>query len=112
RGFLRQAQRLELFGLLVPGRGLLRDDALGDGVGLLRLRRGARSRRLEKLLSCSGHRSLLLTGYSGVHRLRPSGAFFLGAGIRPSRCAFLRASLRARRTASAFSLAFFSEGFS
>ena len=33
-------------------------------------------------------------------------------GIRPSRCARLRASLRARRTASAFSRAFFSEGFS
>ena len=33
-------------------------------------------------------------------------------GNRPSRCNFLRASLRARRTASAFSRAFFSEGFS
>src|SRR6202012_3226814 len=33
-------------------------------------------------------------------------------GSRPSRCSFLRASLRARRTASAFSRAFFSEGFS
>jgi hypothetical protein len=29
-------------------------------------------------------------------------------GSRPSRCSFLRASLRARRTASAFSRAFFS----
>src|SRR5258707_1545866 len=33
-------------------------------------------------------------------------------GSRPSRCSFLRASLRARRTASAFSRAFFSHGFS
>jgi hypothetical protein len=33
-------------------------------------------------------------------------------GSRPSLCSFLRASLRARRTASAFSRAFFSEGFS
>ena len=33
-------------------------------------------------------------------------------GSRPSRCIFLRASLRARRIASAFSRAFFSEGFS
>ena len=33
-------------------------------------------------------------------------------GSKPSRCSFLRASLRARRTASAFSRAFFSEGFS
>ena len=33
-------------------------------------------------------------------------------GSRPSRCIFLRASLRARRTASAFSRARFSEGFS
>jgi hypothetical protein len=32
-------------------------------------------------------------------------------GRRPSRCARLRASLRARRIASAFSRAFFSEGF-
>src|SRR5690606_20801655 len=32
--------------------------------------------------------------------------------MRPSRCARLRASLRARRTASAFSRARFSEGFS
>jgi hypothetical protein len=33
-------------------------------------------------------------------------------GSRPSRCIFLRASLRARRIASAFSRGFFSEGFS
>src|SRR6516164_5856715 len=33
-------------------------------------------------------------------------------GSRPSRCNFLRASLRARRTASAFSRTLFSEGFS
>ena len=33
-------------------------------------------------------------------------------GNRPSRCNFLRASLRARRTASAFSRTLFSEGFS
>ena len=33
-------------------------------------------------------------------------------GNRPSRCMRLRASLRARRTASAFSRAFFSDGFS
>ena len=33
-------------------------------------------------------------------------------GSRPSRCSFLRASLRSRRTASSFSLAFFSECFS
>jgi hypothetical protein len=35
-----------------------------------------------------------------------------GPQRRPSRCAFLRASLRARRMASAFSRAFFSDGFS
>jgi hypothetical protein len=35
-----------------------------------------------------------------------------GSQRRPSRCAFLRASLRARRMASAFSRAFFSDGFS
>jgi hypothetical protein len=34
-----------------------------------------------------------------------------GSQRRPSRCAFLRASLRARRMASAFSRAFFSDGF-
>jgi hypothetical protein len=33
-------------------------------------------------------------------------------GSRPSRCIFLRASLRARRMASAFSRTLFSEGFS
>jgi len=33
-------------------------------------------------------------------------------GSRPSRCNFLRASLRARRMASAFSRTLFSEGFS
>src|SRR5262249_62207589 len=33
-------------------------------------------------------------------------------GSKPSRCNFLRASLRARRTASAFSRTLFSEGFS
>ena len=33
-------------------------------------------------------------------------------GMRPSRCILLRASLRARRMASAFSLAFLSDGFS
>jgi hypothetical protein len=40
----------------------------------------------------------------------PTGFGFIGN--RPSRCNRLRASLRARRIASAFSLAFFSEGFS
>ena len=39
-------------------------------------------------------------------------AFFGAAAIRPSRCMRLRASLRARRTASAFSRARFSDGFS
>src|SRR5215204_4293819 len=38
--------------------------------------------------------------------------FFLGSGISPSRCAFLRASFRARRIASDFSRFFRSEGFS
>ena len=33
-------------------------------------------------------------------------------GSRPSRCSFLRASLRARRMASAFSRTLLSEGFS
>jgi hypothetical protein len=40
------------------------------------------------------------------------GTGFGFIGSRPSRCNFLRASLRARRTASAFSRARFSEGFS
>ena len=40
------------------------------------------------------------------------GATFFGAGSRPSRWARLRASLRARRTASAFWRARFSDGFS
>jgi hypothetical protein len=40
----------------------------------------------------------------------PSGVGFIGN--RPSRCNLLRASLRARRIASAFSRAFLSEGFS
>ena len=40
------------------------------------------------------------------------GAGFALTGNRPSRCSFLRASLRARRTASAFSRALFSDGFS
>src|SRR5579862_7845933 len=40
----------------------------------------------------------------------PVGFGFIGRS--PSRCNFLRASLRARRIASAFSLAFFSDGFS
>ena len=42
----------------------------------------------------------------------PTAAFFLGAAINPSRCAFLRAILRARLMASAFSRTLFSEGFS
>ena len=40
------------------------------------------------------------------------GSYFGFAGSKPSRCNRLRASLRARRTASAFSRAFFSDGFS
>ena len=40
------------------------------------------------------------------------GTGFGFIGSKPSRCNFLRASLRARRTASAFSRALFSEGFS
>jgi hypothetical protein len=40
------------------------------------------------------------------------GTGFGFIGSRPSRCNFFRASLRARRTASAFSRALFSEGFS
>ena len=46
---------------------------------------------------------------------RPAPAAATGRGFegsRPSRCMRLRISLRARRTASAFSRAFFSEGFS
>ncbi len=41
-----------------------------------------------------------------------SNSFFLGSGMSPSRCAFLRASFRARRIASDFSRFFRSEGFS
>jgi hypothetical protein len=40
----------------------------------------------------------------------PTGFGFIGN--KPSRCRRLRASLRARRIASAFSLAFLSDGFS
>jgi hypothetical protein len=40
------------------------------------------------------------------------GFFAFAKGIRPSRCAFLRASLCARRIASPFSRVDFSEGFS
>ena len=47
-----------------------------------------------------------------TRRSQRATTFGLGAGSRPSRWARLRASLRARRTASAFSRAFFSEGFS
>jgi hypothetical protein len=42
----------------------------------------------------------------------PPGVGFGFIGSSPSRCMRLRASLRARRIASAFSRAFFSEGFS
>ena len=45
-------------------------------------------------------------------RAMPDGAGFGFDGNRPSRCRRLRASLRARRIASAFSRAFLSEGFS
>jgi hypothetical protein len=41
-----------------------------------------------------------------------AGSRRFGAGRRPSRWACLRAALRARRTASAFSRVFFSDGFS
>jgi hypothetical protein len=44
------------------------------------------------------------------HRATGRGLGFIGNS--PSRCSFLRASLRARRRASAFSRARFSEGFS
>jgi hypothetical protein len=43
---------------------------------------------------------------------RGGGAFFGGAAISPSRMASLRAALRLRRTASPFSRARRSEGFS
>src|SRR4029079_12883578 len=43
---------------------------------------------------------------------RRSFGFLTGAGINPSRMACFRASLRARRMASDFSRAAFSEGFS
>ena len=43
---------------------------------------------------------------------RAEKTFFFGAGMRPSRCAFLRASLRCLRTASDFSRFARSEGFS
>src|SRR5437879_2749996 len=42
----------------------------------------------------------------------PGNPFFFGAAMRPSRWACLRASLRARRTASAFSRVDRSDGFS
>ena len=44
--------------------------------------------------------------------VRALGTGFGFIGNNPSRCNFLRASLRARRTASAFSRARFSDGFS
>jgi hypothetical protein len=40
------------------------------------------------------------------------GSLLRGAAIKPSRCARLRASLRARRIDSLFSRAVFSDGFS
>ena len=46
-----------------------------------------------------------------IYRIAVRAAVRPGA-LTPSRCAFLRASLRALRTASAFSRARFSEGFS
>ena len=46
-------------------------------------------------------------GPSGSH-----GSVYRSGQSPPSRCAFLRASLRARRIASAFSRAFLTEGFS
>ena len=54
-------------------------------------------------------------GTAGTTAARTSGAPITGFGLpgsRPSRCISLRASLRARRIASARSRAFFSEGFS
>src|SRR6516164_378203 len=41
----------------------------------------------------------------------PATSRVLVGGSKPSRCNFLRASFRARRTASAFSRTFLSEGF-
>jgi hypothetical protein len=48
----------------------------------------------------------------GRARGRRASSRRLGAGMRPSRCACFRASLRARRMASAFSRVLRSEGFS
>jgi hypothetical protein len=43
---------------------------------------------------------------------KPQRVGFGFDGNKPSRCIFFLMSLRARRTASAFSRAFFSDGFS
>ena len=61
----------------------------------------------EAARTCTGT-AAASAGTTGPPRVSVFG--FIGS--RPSRCSFLRASLRARRTASAFSRAFFSEGFS
>jgi hypothetical protein len=50
-------------------------------------------------------------GARSERRVRPGGLGF-GLATRPSRCACLRASLRTRRTASAFSRTRLSDGFS
>ena len=68
----------------------------------------AQARRLNRLQEHSGKSS------GGRRDQRTSGGTrgWGLAAIRPSRCAFLRASFRALRMASAFSRARFSEGFS
>ena len=54
----------------------------------------------------------LVEGRPGRRGPAPKRGFGFGAAIRPSRMAVLRACLRARRTASAFSRALRTEGFS
>src|SRR5665213_596284 len=66
-------------------------------------------RRARKLARKRAQREGLI---AAPKKPAPRGAGFFGAAIRPSRWARLRASLRARRTASAFWRARFSDGFS
>jgi len=71
-----------------------------------------KTHRAAALANAALLRQEIQLNYCGPRGPRVGISTFFGIGSRPSRCSFLRCSLRARRTASAFSRAFFSEGFS
>src|SRR5690606_31016991 len=95
-----------------PGRG--RWDDSSNQVDAIACGKSAREALFPKPPQAvfAGLAGLLALAGAAAGARRGGLAALRGAGSRPSRWAFLRASLRARRTASPFSRARFSEGFS